>query len=296
MEALISGIKRMEIHDGDGIRTTVFFKGCSLRCIWCHNPESIEYEPQIAYFSPKCIGCGNCAASCPESAVIMEDGHPVFARDRCTGCFACADRCPVNAIEGYGRKWDADALEQYIIQDEPFFRNSDGGVTFSGGECLTQAAFVTEMAKRMYQRGISVDIDTCGYVQKKVFEGIAPYVDTFLYDIKAIDPFVHKQCTGQTNELILSNLRYLSDSGCRIEIRYPLIKKYNDGECDKIGALLRGMPGITRVKVLKYHRLAGSRYAALAMENTLPDTETTDEDVKTAIRILQSHGLRAFTD
>lgn len=293
---MISGIKRMETHDGDGIRTTVFLKGCSLKCIWCHNPESIGYERQVAYFSQKCIGCGTCAAVCPEKAVTVQNGHPVIDRSHCTACFVCADKCPVNAIEAYGRKWDADALEQTLMQDELFFRNSGGGVTFSGGECMTQAAFVTEMARRLYKRGISVDIDTCGYVRREVLDAIIPYTDTFLYDMKAVDPAVHKQCTGKTNEQILDNLRYLSEKGCRIEIRYPLVKGYNDGECEKIGAFLQGMPGIVKVKVLKYHRFAGSRYAALGMENTLPDTVTTDDDIQNAVSTLKRFGLRTVTD
>lgn len=296
MKALISGIKRMEIHDGDGLRTTVFLKGCPLKCIWCHNPESIGYDRQVAFFKQKCMGCGTCAAVCTSGAISMKDGYPFIDRSKCQGCFVGAHNCPTGALVSYGEEWNADALEQYILQDEQFFRNSGGGVTFSGGECLTQAEFVTEMARRLHSRGLSVDIDTCGYVRREVLEKIIPYVDTFLYDIKAVDPEVHERCTGKTNERILSNLRFLSDSGCRIEIRYPLVKGYNDDQCHKIGALLQGMPGIVKIKVLKYHHFAGSRYEALDMENTLPDTETTPEDVQNAVEILKSYGLNAAAD
>lgn len=296
MKALISGIKRMEIHDGDGLRTTVFLKGCSLKCIWCHNPEGIGFEKQIAHFEQKCVRCGSCAAACQEKAITMTADGPVIDRDKCAGCFSCRDACPTEAMYGYGDEWDVDALEAYLLQDELFWKHSGGGVTFSGGECMMHPEFVTELAKRLHGRGISVDIDTCGHVRQDVLHEIMPYVDTFLYDIKAVDPEVHRTCTGYTNERILSNLRYLSENGCRIEIRYPLVKGYNDMECERIGALLQGMPGITKIKVLKYHHLAGSRYAALGMKNTLPDTETTAEDVQNAVQTLKKYGLHAVTD
>lgn len=296
MEGIISGIKRMEIHDGDGIRTTVFFKGCSMKCIWCHNPESIGYEPEIAWFRAKCIGCGNCAGVCPEGAISMADGVPSIDRTKCVRCMACADHCPVGAIEGFGRPMSLDELEKLLLQDELFYRNSGGGVTFSGGECLMQPEFVTEMAKRLHEKGISVDVDTAGHVKKEILEGILPYVDTFLYDVKAIDPAVHERCTGSDNRLILENLKFLSDAGAKIEIRYPLIKGYNDGECGAIGAFLSGLSGVKGIKVLKYHRFAGSRYEALGMENTLPDTVTTDEDMEKARQTLKACGVAVIED
>lgn len=296
MKALISGIKRMEIHDGDGLRTTVFLKGCPLKCIWCHNPEGIGFHKQVAHFSQKCVRCGGCSYSCPESAITMTPDGPRIDRSKCVGCFACRDACPTEAMYGYGDEWDADDLERYLLQDEPFWKHSEGGVTFSGGECLMHPEFVTELSRRLHSRGISVDIDTCGFVRQEILEGIMPYVDTFLYDVKAVDPEVHARCTGHTNEQILKNLKFLSDSGCRIEIRYPLVMGYNDDQCDKIGALLQNMRGIVKIKVLKYHHFAGSRYEALGMENTLPVTETTTEDVQNAVDILKSYGLNAVLD
>lgn len=296
MKALISGIKRMEIHDGDGLRTTVFLKGCSLKCIWCHNPEGIGFAKQVAHFEQKCVGCGSCAAVCPEKAISMVSGKPVMDREKCVGCFSCVAACPTEAMHGYGDEWHIDDLEEFLLQDELFWQHSGGGVTFSGGECMMQPKFVTELSKRLHARGISVDIDTCGQVRREVLEGIMPYVDTFLYDVKAVDPDVHKMCTGYTNEQIISNLRFLSESGCRIEVRYPLVKGYNDMECHKIGQLLKDLRGIVKIKVLKYHHFAGSRYEALGMVNTLPDTETTTEDVLNAVEILKGYGLNAAND
>ncbi|MBP3300171.1 MAG: glycyl-radical enzyme activating protein [Clostridia bacterium] len=272
MTGLISGIKRMEIHDGDGCRTTVFFKGCPLRCLWCHNPESISFAPQVAFFREKCMGCSLCVGQRTEKT---------------------AENCPTCAQIFYGRTVEAEALVSELAQDEDYFRNSGGGVTLSGGECLMQGDFAVEVARLLKERGISVFVDTCGYVKREILERIVPYTDRFLYDIKAIDPAVHRRCTGRENGLILENLAFLSERGCDVEIRYPLVKDYNDGECDKIGAFLQGMKGISKIKVLQYHSFAASRYEALGMENTLPRVVTTPQDVAQAVEILQSYGLPA---
>ena len=272
MKGMISGIKRMEVHDGDGLRTTVFFKGCPLRCLWCHNPESLSFEPQIAYFKHKCISCGACGG----------------ARDA-----RSAVACPVSALWQYGKEYSVDELVDLVCLDEPFFING-GGVTFSDGECLAQPQFAIALAKAFYKRGISVYIDTCGYVKREVLEKIIPYTDKFLYDVKAIDPMIHKKCTGKDNALILDNLKFLCERGCKIEIRYPLVKGYNDGECTKIAKTLSKMQGITRIKVLRYHSFSASRYEALNMPNTLPTVETTEEDVNAAVAALRAYGLEAI--
>ena len=272
MKGMISGIKRMEIHDGDGLRTTVFFKGCPLRCIWCHNPESLSFEKQVAFFKNKCVSCGICENKRNEKT---------------------AESCPVNAIEVYGREYELDELVEILLQDEAFFKNSGGGVTLSGGECLAQPDFAVALSRKLYDRGISVYIDTCGYVKSETLKKIIPYTDKFLYDIKAIDAMVHKKCTGKDNHLILDNLKLLCDEGCKIEIRYPLVKGYNDLECEDIAKLLSGLQGITKVKVLQYHSFSASRYEALGMFNTLPDTKTTSYDIEAAVNIFKSYGLHA---
>ena len=272
MKGMISGIKGMEIHDGDGLRTTVFFKGCPLRCIWCHNPESLSFEKQIAFFQNKCISCGICKNERNEEA---------------------AQRCPVSAIEVYGREYEVEELFEVLLSDELFFKNSGGGITLSGGECLAQPDFCIALAKLLYERGISVYVDTCGYVKRETLEKMIPYTDKFLYDIKAIDATVHEKCTGRQNRLILDNLKYLCNKGCKIEIRYPLVKGYNDLECEDIAKLLSGLQGITKVKVLQYHSFSASRYEALGMFNTLPDTKTTSYDIEAAVNIFKSYGLHA---
>jgi len=287
MKGLISGIKRMEIHDGDGLRTTVFFKGCPLRCVWCHNPESISPKPQVARFDSKCIACGACERVCPSGAMSVN----AFDPSKCTVCGRCADVCPTEAACVFGEVWDIDRLFDHVMQDAPFFKNGNGGVTFSGGECLMQADFAVALAKRFFNAGISVDIDTCGYVPRSVFESILPYTDAFLYDIKAIDPTVHRLCTGRDNAIILDNLKYLSENGAKLEIRIPLVAGYNDTECDRIATFLSGLPNTPKVKLLRYHDYARSRYQALSIKDTLPLTQTTPHHLTTAQSTFMSHNI-----
>lgn len=274
MKGIISGIKRMEIHDGDGIRTTVFFKGCPLKCKWCHNPESISYKTEVAFFKSKCISCGSCKGEKSISASVS---------------------CPTGALVCYGSEYEADALARQLLKDKPFFETSGGGVTFSGGECLTQIDFAVELARILKSNGVSVYIDTCGFVPRSSIDAILPYADKFLYDIKAISPEVHKNCTGRDNATILENLRYLVKNGARIEIRYPLVKGENDGQAELIGEFLADLGGIESVKVLRYHSLAASRYEALGMENSLPPQITEASDVENAKAIISSYGIKVIS-
>lgn len=290
MKGIISGIKRLAVHDGDGLRTTVFFKGCPLRCIWCHNPETFSFHKEIGLFKHKCIGCGSCIEECKMGA-LTEAG---LDKTKCVGCGKCVEACPTDARTLYGIEYEASELVKKLLIDREFFENGHGGVTLSGGECLAQIDFAVEVARLLKEEGISVNIDTCGYVTRKNLERIIPYTDVFLYDLKAIDKNVHVKCTGKDNELILSNLQFLSQNGCKIEIRYPLVMGYNDGECEKIGRFLQGLDGVSKIKVLKYHAFAKSKYDALNFANTLPDTVTTDEDMENAVKILRSFGLNAL--
>lgn len=290
MKGIITGIKRLAVHDGNGLRTTVFFKGCPLRCIWCHNPETYSFEKQIAFYSTKCIGCGSCVSACKANA-CLQNGTDI---DKCTLCHSCIDECPTGAREMLGTEYEAADLAKKVLEDVEFFKNGNGGVTLSGGECLMQIDFAIEIAKIFFDQGISVDIDTCGYVKRENLERILPYTDVFLYDLKAIDKDAHLAYTGKGNELILDNLRYLSKSGAKIEIRYPLVMGYNDKECAKIGAFLKDLKGISKIKVLQYHSFASSKFEALNIKNTMPNTTTTNEDVEAAVKSLRSFGLNAI--
>ena len=286
MKALISDIKRFAVHDGDGIRTTVFLKGCSLKCVWCHNPEGISFKPQIAYYENKCCGCGECADVCPAGAQkITEAGH-VFDRNLCVACGKCSDACLGSAITFYGNEITVEELLPQLLEDREFYETSGGGVTLSGGECLCQADFCAELLKALKKEGINTAVDTCGFVSKKAIDKVLPYTDTFLYDIKAIDEDVHIKCTGKSNKIILDNLKYIDSLGKKIEIRIPYVPEYNSDQIVKIAEFLRTLKNIKAVKVLPYHNYAGSKYEALNMENTLPKILPNEEDIKNAEEML----------
>ena len=262
-KAIITDIKRFAVHDGDGIRTTIFFKGCPLKCVWCHNPESISFQPQIAFYKNKCIGCGECK---------RED----FTVDNCLG----------EARVLYGKEVTVDELLPLLFEDKDFYETSGGGITLSGGECLCQADFCAELLKKLKENGVNTAIDTCGFVSKEAINKVLPYTDTFLYDIKAIDEDVHIKCTGQSNKLILENIQYIDSLGKEIEIRIPYVPGYNSDQIEKIAAFLKTLKTIKAVKVLPYHNYAGSKYSALGMENTLPQILPTEEEIKKAEDLL----------
>ncbi len=268
--ATVFSVKRFAVHDGDGIRTTVFFKGCSLKCIWCHNPESIGFKPQTAYYADKCIGCSECIAVCPHHAHRSENGAHIFDRELCVGCGMCAAVCPANALVFYGKSVTVGELMPLLLADRAFYETSGGGVTLSGGECLMQSDFCAALLKELKKEGIHTAVDTCGFVRRESIEQVMPYTDIFLYDIKSIDRDVHIRCTGQPNDLILDNLRMIDNCGKKSEVRIPFVPGYNDGEITKIRDFLKTLKNVTAVKVLPYHNYAGSKYDSLGLPNTLP--------------------------
>ena len=265
MKATIFEIKRFAVHDGDGIRTTVFFKGCPLRCVWCHNPEGLSFEPQEAFYAHKCIGCGEC-------------NKTEFVADDCLG----------EARVVYGRTVTVDELLPLLLEDRDFYDNSGGGVTLSGGECLMQADFCAELLKKLKENDIHTAVDTCGFVSKEVLNKIAPYSDIFLYDLKAYDDEVHIKCTGRSNKIILENLLYLDAIGKDIEIRIPYVPEYNADQIEKIAIFLSKLKHITKIRVLPYHNYAGSKYASLNIPNTLPDRVPSDIEIKSAAQTIKN--------
>lgn len=222
-KARIFEIKRFAVHDGDGIRTTVFFKGCPLKCVWCHNPEGIDFKPQLAYYRDKCIYCGECARVCCENAHTMDASGHSFDRDKCIGCGMCTDACLGSALTFYGREMTVDQLLPILAEDKEFYDNSGGGVTLSGGECLMQADFCADLLRELKKNGIHTAVDTCGFVSRQVLDMVMPYTDIFLYDLKAFDEEVHIRCTGYSNKTILENLQYIDSCGKPAEIRIPYV-------------------------------------------------------------------------
>ncbi len=271
MKGRIFEIKRFAVHDGDGIRTTVFIKGCPLKCVWCHNPEGISFKSEIAFFDNKCTLCGDCVSVCPSGVHKLDSGIHTLDRVKCIGCGKCEDECLNGALKLYGEEMTVDELLPILLEDKDFYSNSGGGVTLSGGECLMQADFCAELLKALKKNGINTAVDTCGFVSKTNIDKVMPYTDTFLYDIKAFDEETHIKCTGQSNKTILENLEYINLKGKKIEIRIPYVPEYNDSEIEKIAAFLKPLENVVKVKILPYHNYAGSKYRSLDMQNTLPD-------------------------
>lgn len=292
-KALISDIKRFAVHDGDGIRTTVFFKGCPLSCVWCHNPESISFKSEIAYYSHKCIGCMECVEVCPNGAHKIADNQHIFHRNLCTGCGKCAEKCLGNALVFYGKEVTVDELLPKLLEDKDFYETGGGGVTLSGGECLSRWEFCLDLLKKLKENGINTAVDTCGFVPRDVLSAVAPYTDTFLYDIKAIDREIHKKCTGQYNDLILENIKFLDSINAKIEVRYPFVPNYNSEEAEKIADFLKDIKNLTKVKILPYHSYAASKYEALGMENNLPKTIPESELIEKTVKICKNKCLNA---
>lgn len=236
---LVIDIQRFSLHDGDGIRTTVFFKGCPLRCLWCHNPEGQRFEAEWMYYRERCIGCGRC-----------REGR------------LTADTCPSGARELVGREYAVDELARALLRDSRCYEVSGGGVTLSGGEVMCQDMdYICALASRLRRAGVALAIDTCGLAPWENFVRIMPYADVFLYDIKVMDAQLHRRVTGADNALILSNLRRLSAEGARINLRVPIVPGVNDTEAETraMTEFARANVNAFRVNLLPYHRLGSDK-------------------------------------
>ena len=275
----IFDIKRFAVHDGPGIRTTVFFKGCPLRCLWCHNPESMKKQKQIVFFPSKCIGCGECVKRCPNGAIEFTPEGRKYYRDKCTLCGTCVEYCYAEATVMEGKEVTVEEVIEEVKKDMPFYENSNGGVTLSGGEPTMQPDFCLAILQESKKAGMHTAIDTSGQVKWETFKKILEYVDLVLYDIKHSDPVKHKEYTGVSNETIISNLKKLDELGIPIDIRMPMIPGLNDSEenLTAVAELLKDMKNAQNVKLLPYHRLGEGKYERLGMEYVLKDVEPPDK-------------------
>lgn len=270
----VINIQKYSVHDGPGIRTTVFFKGCPLRCWWCHNPESQNLKHEIMFFYERCTSCGVCAKRCPQNAIELKDNYPIVDENKCTLCGKCANFCPNNAREYVGQDMRVQELMNEIIKDEVFYDESNGGVTFSGGEPLLHVEFLSEVLERCKNRGIHTAVDTSGYVSWDKFEKIADKVDLFLFDLKLMNNEKHIKYMNAENVLILDNLKKLSDREVNIFIRMPIIAGINDDDehIDEAIKFLSNL-NILQVNLLPYHKMGMDKYRRLKMSYKLSGME-----------------------
>jgi pyruvate formate lyase activating enzyme len=291
----VFNIERFAIRDGPGIRTTVFLKGCPLRCLWCANPESISAAPQLFYFENLCTRCYRCVEACPSKATAKGiDGAIVIDRTLCKACGKCVEACPNKAREISGKLMTVAAVLEEVKKDTLFYQNSGGGVTFSGGEPTHQPDFLWHLLKSSKESGIHTCLDTSGLVKPEVLKRILEYTDLVLYDIKHMDPEKHKEYTGVDNRLILDNARLIVDRGKEIIIRVPLIPGHNDTP-ENIAALAGFMKslGLNRVDLLPYHSLGKIKYQRLGMQYQLNDLKPHTKDEIAQIKAnLESYGFK----
>lgn len=274
---LVFNIQKYSIHDGDGIRTTIFFKGCPLCCKWCHNPESQCYREELMFTESRCVKCGKCIEACPKQAISFrpsaDGGHIITDRTKCDGCGMCVSACNYEARElaaNSSKTYEVKDLAKEALKDKMFYDQSGGGVTLSGGEVMAQDIdYIVALMKRITGEGYSVNIDTCGYAPFEKFEKVLPYTDTFLYDLKLMDPAKHLEYTEKDNTLILENLKKLSDAGAKINIRLPLIDGVNAND-EHIDAVIRYLKEndihVDKVSLLKYHNTGSGKYTKLGRD------------------------------
>lgn len=272
---MVTKVQRMSIHDGPGIRTTLFLKGCNFRCRWCHNPETWRREAQIERIAERCIACGACVPVCRSGALRSEEGGIGLDRERCDACGLCADICPARAMHLVGREVSADGLMRELRRDVPYFEESGGGVTLSGGEPLLQPAFVRELLSRCRAEGIPSAVETNLSVSSELIEELLPLVGLWMCDLKLADDSRHRRWTGMSNARTVANLRLLGERGVPLIVRTPVVPGVNDTPeaIVAICALLKDLKGLLYYELLGFHTLGADKYACLGMENPMPGTE-----------------------
>lgn len=278
-KGLVFDIQRFSIHDGPGIRTTVFLKGCPLRCVWCHNPESLEREPEVSFVAAKCIGCGFCFRACGRGGHVMEDGRHALLRAKCVRCGGCVAQCPTQALEVIGKKMAVSEVLAEVLRDKPFYETSGGGMTLSGGEPLSQFGFSHALLLAAKGEGLHTCVETSGYGPMKRFLALLPVVDLFLWDYKETDPKKHKRVTGVSNSGILANLRAMDAAGASVILRCPIVPGHNDREehFAGIARLANDLRNIREIHVEPYHPLGKAKSERLARPPTMPDVAFPEE-------------------
>ena len=278
MTGNILNVQRFCTHDGPGIRTTVFLKGCPLHCAWCHNPESQARQAEILYNEERCANCLRCVTACPGGRHRVAEGKHIFDREGCVACGKCMSPL-CGALELFGKPATAEEILEEVLRDKPFYDNSGGGLTLSGGEPLYQPEFCLDLLQKAKANGLHVCVETCGLTTPEMLEKVAPLVDIFLFDYKETDPERHKAYTGVDNALILQNLRRLNALGKQIVLRCPIIPTLNDRaeHFAAIGKLAEELAGVTEVCVEPYHAYGSSKYNRLGKAYALPQVKAPED-------------------
>lgn len=291
-EGIVFDISRYCLDDGPGIRTTVFLKGCPLRCLWCHNPESNRKEIETGFDRGKCAGCRMCVQVCPQKCHEIRNGQHYFHRESCTACGSCAGVCDFDALTQMGKQMTVGQVIKTVERDRVFYKRSGGGMTVSGGEVLYQPEFTRELLRAAKESGISTCIETSGFGDTRKLMEIAAYTDLFLYDCKLMEPEAHRKATGVGNELILQNLRELDRLGKQTILRLPIIPGINDSieHFEKVGELADTLGHVQYLEVLPYHPLGLSKAALLGRKMPYHSTEVPkDETVEQWVLGIQKH-------
>jgi len=275
-------IQRFSLHDGPGIRTTVFLKGCPLSCKWCHNPESWLSAPQLSFNKEKCTNCMACINACPTAAHKDKNGIHMVDFGKCKLNGKCVDACSFGALKIYGQTMNTEQIISIVKKDYDYYKNSGGGLTISGGEPMYQYEFLKEILKLAQEEGIHSCIETSGFAAKEKFKEISRYVDLFLFDYKATDTNEHRKFTGVSNKLILDNLDYLYNNGSEIILRCPLISGVNDTELHfkGIADICKKYSNIKYIEIMAYHNMGNDKYLEIGEEIELPDIDNTDLKTK----------------
>ncbi len=299
MTGIIFDILRFSIHDGPGIRTTIFLKGCPLKCEWCHNPESQSFKPQLSFNAEKCLNCFECVNACPNHVHKIKDGIHFVDWNLCKSQGECVKVCSSNALKIIGEKKSIIEIIEEVKKDIQYYKKSGGGVTISGGEPLAQFKFTKELLIALKHEGIHTCIDTCGFAKEEYYKAILPYTDLFLFDYKLTDSSKHKKYTNVDNDLILSNLNFLYKNNAEIILRCPIIPGINDNEkhFNGIKELIKKYPNLKAVELMPYHNLGKDKAARIGMEYKLLNLKSIDDfEMQKRVNSVKVKGMNVYFD